>query len=77
MSINCKRILKNKYIANKDEKDNTIYIAITITILTIIYSIEYYVIIVILLLYLIRFIIENLFILLYKILEIIELFLLI
>ncbi len=41
MLISCKRILRNKRITNKSEKDNATRIATTTIMLTIIYSIKY------------------------------------
>ncbi len=51
MSINCKRILKNKYIANKSKKDSAICIATIAIILTITCLIKYCAIVIVLLLY--------------------------
>ncbi len=41
MLISCKRILRNKRITNKSEKDSATRIATTTIMLTIIYSIKY------------------------------------
>ena len=75
--MSCERSLKNERATNESEKSSATRIATTTTILTIICLIEYCVIVVVLLLYLVKFTIKDLFILLYKILEIIELSLLI
>ena len=51
MSINCKKTLKNKHIANESRKDSATRIATIAIILTIICSIEYCAIVIVLLLY--------------------------